>query len=185
MLLLSKRPAWIRDVYSEPFESHAKTTGPYNSKGNRYLADTLRHELTTGRIRRLLRYEDRNSMAFSVESRVPFLTIELIEFLLSLPSHYLVSSTAETKSVFRAAMRGIVPDEILDRHDKVGFETPQQKWLISQWESMESKLQDVPEDSLINFEQAKRAIEKRFDSNEMMPEMWRIINYRAWLRTFK
>ena len=181
ILALTKRPAWIRGAYLEPFESHTKSTRPYSSKGNRHLADTLRHELTSGRTRRLLRYEDRNSMAFSVESRVPFLTIELIEFLLSLPSHYLVSSTAETKSIFRSAMRGIVPNEVLDRRDKVGFETPQHLWLRDQWKSMEGRLAKVPNDSLINFEQAKKSIEEGLESNEMKPEMWRIINYRAWV----
>ena len=49
----------------------------------------------------LLRYEDRNSMAFSIESRVPFLTPQLVSFLVRLPESYLVSSEGETKSVFR------------------------------------------------------------------------------------
>jgi asparagine synthase (glutamine-hydrolysing) len=179
---LIKSPSWVRAEHFVYFESPVQSINLDNTKSNRYLADTLRYELTTTRIRRLLRYEDRNSMAFSVESRVPFLTIELVEFLLSLPSRYLVSSTAETKSVFRAAMRGIVPDEILDRRDKVGFDTPQHAWLKAQWGSIEPTLRDVPEDSLTNFEQAKRLIEKGLESDAMLPEIWRIINYRAWLR---
>lgn len=177
-----KGPHWIREECLGNLESHLSSLTPHETKINRFLAEALRHELTGGRVARLLRYEDRNSMAFSVESRVPFLTIELVEFLLSLPTRYLVAPTAETKTVFRAAMREIVPDEILDRRDKVGFDTPQESWLRDQWEVMESKLRDVPEDLLINFEQAKRSIDKGFESNEMMPEMWRIISYRAWLK---
>jgi len=123
-------------------------------------------------------------MAFSIESRVPFLTIDLVEFLLSLPTRYLVSSAAETKSVFRAAMRGIVPDDILDRRDKIGFDTPQHSWLQAQWKSIEPTLRDLTEDPLINFEQAKRVIEKGLESGDHVPEMWRIINYRAWLKNF-
>jgi len=77
----------------------------------------------------LLRYEDRNSMAFSIESRTPFLTPELARFVFSLPEEYIISPTGESKSVFRAAMRGLVPDAILDRRDKIGFATPEQDWL--------------------------------------------------------
>jgi asparagine synthase (glutamine-hydrolysing) len=77
----------------------------------------------------LLRYEDRNSMAFSIESRVPFLTPRIAEFLFSLPEAYLIDGDGTSKHVFRAAMRGIVPDAILDRRDKIGFATPELRWL--------------------------------------------------------
>lgn len=77
----------------------------------------------------LLRYEDRNSMAHSIESRVPFLTVEMAEFTLGLPPQYLVDQSGHTKSVFRAAMRGLVPDAILDRTDKIGFVSTEQRWL--------------------------------------------------------
>ncbi len=77
----------------------------------------------------LLRHADRNSMRVSVESRVPFLTTELADFLLALPEEYLLAPDGETKRVFRAAMRGIVPDAILDRRDKIGFATPEKLWL--------------------------------------------------------
>jgi asparagine synthase (glutamine-hydrolysing) len=77
----------------------------------------------------LLRYEDRNSMAFSVESRVPFLTPELVSFIHSLPERYIIASDGTSKAVFRRAMRGIVPDEILKRRDKLGFAVPERHWL--------------------------------------------------------
>jgi asparagine synthase (glutamine-hydrolysing) len=70
-------------------------------------------------------------MRFSVESRVPFLTTQLAEFLLTLPENYLISPQGETKHIFRAAMRGIVPDAILGRRDKIGFATPESDWLSS------------------------------------------------------
>jgi asparagine synthase (glutamine-hydrolysing) len=77
----------------------------------------------------LLRYEDRNSMAFSVESRVPFLTPDLVCFLQGLPEEYIIAPDGTSKAVFRKAMRGIVPDVILDRRDKLGFVTPEDSWL--------------------------------------------------------
>jgi asparagine synthase (glutamine-hydrolysing) len=90
------------------------------------LAYSLEHGLPP-----LLRYEDRNSMAHSIESRVPFLTPQLAGFLFSLPEEYIISRDGVSKSVFRAAMRGIGPDAILDRRDKVGFQTPEQRWLAT------------------------------------------------------
>lgn len=77
----------------------------------------------------LLRYEDRNSMAHSIEGRVPFLTPALAQFVFSLPEEYLIDDHGTSKSLLRAALRGIVPDAILNRKDKIGFETPEAQWL--------------------------------------------------------
>lgn len=70
-------------------------------------------------------------MAFSIESRVPFLTPALATFLMSLPEDFLIAPDGTSKAVFRAAMRGIVPGEILDRRDKIGFATAEGTWLTS------------------------------------------------------
>src|SRR4029077_3784141 len=75
----------------------------------------------------LLRYADRNSMAHSREVRLPFLDRRVAEFALSLPAEFLYRDGL-TKSVLRNAVRGIVPDAVLDRRDKVGFEPPQNSW---------------------------------------------------------
>jgi asparagine synthase (glutamine-hydrolysing) len=89
----------------------------------------LKQTVAVTSLPQLLRYEDRNSMASSIESRLPFLTPDLAEFLLRLPEDYILGRDGTTKSVFRHAMRGIVPDAILDRRDKIGFATPEQRWL--------------------------------------------------------
>ncbi len=70
-------------------------------------------------------------MRFSVESRVPFLTIPFAKLALSMPEEYLISNYGQTKNIFREAMQGIVPDEILYRKDKIGFSTPEDRWLSS------------------------------------------------------
>jgi asparagine synthase (glutamine-hydrolysing) len=79
---------------------------------------------------RLLKWEDRNSMAFSVESRVPFLDYRLVELLLSIPPE-MNMRRGWTKYLFRKAMNGKLPDAICWRKDKKGFETPQSKWMKS------------------------------------------------------
>jgi asparagine synthase (glutamine-hydrolysing) len=96
---------------------------PEWTRGRRVMA-TLRHNMSGGELSKLLRHSDRNSMRWSVECRTPFLTTGLADFLLSLPEEYLISLDGQTKRIFRAAMRGIVPDAILDRRDKIGFASP-------------------------------------------------------------
>ena len=79
------------------------------------------------KMRELLRYEDKSAMAFSIETRLPFLDHRLVDHAMSLPEGYRMSK-GTTKRVFRDAMRGTVPDEILDDHRKIGFETPESEW---------------------------------------------------------
>jgi len=95
------------------------------------LKDRLVDALQTSVLPALLRYEDRNAMAFSIENRVPFLTTGIAQFALSLPDEYLIDRAGRTKAILRAAMRGIVPDPILDRSDKIAFATPEGAWLQS------------------------------------------------------
>jgi asparagine synthase (glutamine-hydrolysing) len=71
----------------------------------------------------LLHTEDINSMAFSIESRVPFLDHRLVQLCFSMPNDHKIGG-GETKRVLRSAMRGLVPDPVLDRKDKTGFITP-------------------------------------------------------------
>jgi asparagine synthase (glutamine-hydrolysing) len=76
----------------------------------------------------LLRFDDRNSMAHSIESRVPFLDYRLIEFCFALPPEQKIRAGA-TKHILRQAMQGVIPEDVQTRHDKIGFSTPQDIWL--------------------------------------------------------
>jgi asparagine synthase (glutamine-hydrolysing) len=75
----------------------------------------------------LCRYADRDSMAHSVEVRLPFLDRRVADFALSL-SPRLVFDDGVTKRLLRDTLRGLVPDMILDRREKVGYETPEEAW---------------------------------------------------------
>lgn len=76
----------------------------------------------------LLRYADRNSMAFSRELRLPFLEHELVEFCISLPDHFKISN-GWTKRLLRDTYAKLLPEDICWRKDKVGFEAPQSVWM--------------------------------------------------------
>jgi asparagine synthase (glutamine-hydrolysing) len=76
----------------------------------------------------LLRYADRNSMAHGVEIRLPFLDHSLVEFVFSLPSHFKIRE-GWTKWLLRQSMEDLLPEEIVYRRDKTGFEPPQRVWM--------------------------------------------------------
>ncbi len=76
----------------------------------------------------LLRYDDRNAAAASIENRVPFLDHRLVEYVNRIPSVYKICN-GWNKWLLRLAMRGMLPDEIVWRREKNGFATPQKTWL--------------------------------------------------------
>jgi asparagine synthase (glutamine-hydrolysing) len=150
----------------------------------RKLSDKLRNVLTGNGLVSLLRHGDRNSMKWSIESRVPFLTIEMAEFVLSLPESYLLSNNGETKYIFREAMRGIVPDKILDRKDKIGFGTPELEWLIINKEKIFELIKNSNEFHLINKEKSMLEIENIISGKKTFSSSaWRLINYFLWSST--
>jgi asparagine synthase (glutamine-hydrolysing) len=80
------------------------------------------------KLEHLLKWEDRNSMCFSLEARVPFLDYRLVEKSLSLPSENIMRN-GMTKHILREATKGLVPEKIRMRKDKIGFGTPEDDWL--------------------------------------------------------
>jgi asparagine synthase (glutamine-hydrolysing) len=113
---------------------------------------------------------------------VPFLTTDLAQFLFSLPEDYLISRQGETKSVFKAAMRGIVPDVILDRRDKIGFATPEQNWLVQIAPQARKWLEESEPLPWLN----KPEMLKEFDAIiagrvSFSWQAWRFINFSRWM----
>ncbi len=92
------------------------------------LNDILHFNTAEMGLEELLRFADRNSMAHGREVRLPFLNHELVEFIFSLPSK-LKMHDGWTKFLLRKAMDKKLPDEIVWRKDKVGFEPPQKQWM--------------------------------------------------------
>lgn len=135
----------------------------------------------------LLHWEDRNSMAHSIEARVPFLDHRLVEFNLALGnSHKIVQG--DTKRVLRSAMLGILPEAVRNRRDKLGFATPEEAWFRGPLrglvlESIETTLSVFP--NLLNkngvYELSGRILDGR---QKFDPVLWRIVNLGIWGRRF-
>lgn len=88
----------------------------------------LLYQLTGSGLNNLLRYSDKNSMAFSREVRLPFLSHELVDYSLDLPVNGLITK-CWTKYILRKAMEASLPANIVWRKDKIGYEPPQKRWL--------------------------------------------------------
>ncbi len=93
-----------------------------------WLNNVLYWELTRTRLPALLRYEDRLSMAFSIESRVPFLDHRLVELAFALPDSAKLHA-GWSKYALRRALSGVLPENVVWRRDKKGFPTPVGNWL--------------------------------------------------------
>ena len=91
-----------------------------------------------------LRIEDRNSMANSLESRLPFLDHRLAEFAFSLPTS-LFMQDGTNKFLFREAMSGILPDSVRQRKEKYGFPTPEVSWIYDRFRGEITDLLESPE----------------------------------------
>ena len=92
------------------------------------LWDQLAFDSTVRQLPSLLRYEDRSSMAFGIETRLPFLDYRLVEFAFALPDPERLDGVV-TKAIARRALGDRVPASVLERRDKMGFETPTDLWL--------------------------------------------------------
>jgi asparagine synthase (glutamine-hydrolysing) len=156
--------------------------GKQRAPGNRFLAQKLAGEQSTGRLMRLLRYSDRNAMAWSIENRVPFLSPELVKFCLQLPESFLISPMGETKHIFRHAMRGIVPNEVLSRPDKLGFEIPKRPWLKALVQDKGSWLPELLELPFVHPKELLQLISD-VETNDHLngSVLWPWINLSYWI----
>lgn len=135
----------------------------------------------------LLRYEDRNSMAHSIEARVPFLDHRLVEFNLRLGNSHKITG-GDTKRVLRTAMKGILPEDVRTRRDKLGFATPEQRWFRGPLRSLvEAGVQDTLSryPGLLVNDATERLTREMLDGHRPLDfTLWRIINLGMWGRQF-
>lgn len=128
---------------------------------------------------------DRSSMAFSIESRAPFLDYRVVELLYNCPSEYkLILST--TKRILRDAMKGILPEKIRNRSRKIGFATPEEKWMLDNKEYFISKLEDIctRRKKFISPEIHQMLLDIINGKASYKPFLWRIIIFDQWLEIF-
>jgi len=143
------------------------------------------HQLTfVNNLPALLRYEDRNSMAFSVESRVPFLDHRLAEFVFRLPAEFKIRN-GYTKRVMRDALAGEIPDKIRWRARKMGFATPEREWQNGPLLPIIRKaLADERLRGFVDQGKAEEHLERILKKGRLSFTPWRWANLSLWLRQY-
>jgi asparagine synthase (glutamine-hydrolysing) len=124
-----KRRVFVDLPHGITKEFHKQYQGkdlPFNDPND--LKAILKYELTNDGLEKLLKFADRNSMAHSVEVRLPFLNHELVEFVMSLKSELFLYQ-GWSKAILREGVKDILPAEVVRRKDKIGFEAPQGQWI--------------------------------------------------------
>ena len=183
--ICQKKPKPFTNLLNKDFAneySNEKLSVNYNNLKLRLLDDIFEQSLPS-----LLRYEDKNTMRFSLEGRVPFIDKELLKYLFSLDDDAIIHE-GWNKRILRDSMKGLLPEKIRARRNKIGFTTPQSEWFNSIHKDLEQILTSD-----------KFAHRKYFDQMEVMREFkldeknkssfssmafWRIINLELWLQEF-
>jgi asparagine synthase (glutamine-hydrolysing) len=138
-------------------------------------------------LQRYLHWEDRNSMAHSVESRVPFLDYRLVEFARQLPLEYHLDINIP-KKILVNSLSDILPEKIKNRRDKIGYISPEEIWVKSESKSKFLDLLNQNKDyidSIFDFEKVLAYFEKI--QNGEIPfsyDYWRIIHFGLWVKIF-
>jgi asparagine synthase (glutamine-hydrolysing) len=165
-------------------QGNSITSGLYASKSlHEALMDHFEYKLEHS-----LKWEDRNSMWFSLETRVPFLDYRLVERTMSLPPEKIIKD-GMTKHILREAMIGTLPEKIRNRRDKIGFETPEAEWFrIPEFEKYIFEL--INSSSFIGrglYDQKKviflyeKHLKRKIDISK---EIWKWIHLENWFREF-
>ncbi|MBS1764581.1 MAG: asparagine synthase (glutamine-hydrolyzing) [Bacteroidetes bacterium] len=143
----------------------------------------LYHLMFTTSLPTLLQYEDRNSMAFSVESRVPFLDHRLVEFAFKLRNEDKANGIY-TKWVMRQALQEVMPEAIVKRKDKKGFVTPGEvKWLRGALSQLTDA--DFSKLDFLNNKKIKTLMDEyRKGNNQHAVLIWRLCTLAYWQKNF-
>ncbi|QQG44850.1 MAG: asparagine synthase (glutamine-hydrolyzing) [Candidatus Roizmanbacteria bacterium] len=134
----------------------------------------------------LLRYEDKNSMRFSIEGRVPFLDFNLLKYIFSLDDKAIIDG-GWNKNILRGAVKDLLPEIITKRRNKIGFTTPEQEWFLKMKNRIYSLFMSESFAKRPYFNQPEilkkfqKFIEGKTDDTMVF---WRILNLEMWLRIF-
>lgn len=186
---------FLKSMYNVLF-SHTDITGFFRKKTslkkgyylNNFsgLHQRMQYDLTHT-IQKVLKYEDRNSMAFGIEARLPFLDYRLVEYVFSINENYKIRN-GWTKYILRQSLKNILPEKIRLRKSKMGFPVPDLKWLQKNKKNIQklfhsSRFMNRPyfnAEKIINIFNNLSSI-----SNPYLPGyFWRIINTELWLQIF-
>jgi asparagine synthase (glutamine-hydrolysing) len=174
---------WVRvggDLVMPEFRSLASDPlGPVRRSYRDHCIAALKESLP-----QLLRYEDRSSMAFSIESRVPFLDHPFVEFVISLPTE-MKFRLGWSKYVQRLAAEGRIPQEIVWRRDKLGFVTPQAGWQRAASFRLREAITQSGIPAFLDSTRIERLVTDEPTSPAARSEFWQTMFLLRWMHVFR
>ncbi|MDO9000955.1 MAG: asparagine synthase (glutamine-hydrolyzing) [Bacteroidota bacterium] len=176
---------YLDSAFNKQYSGHSEVAG--NIYGSSSLKEALIDHFEY-KMEHHLKWGDFNSMWHSIESRMPFLDHRLVEKTISLSSDQIIHN-GNTKFILREAMRGILPDRITDRIDKVGFATPEGEWFREK--KFRAFIEDILNSSsfanrgIINIEKANALFKKHLSREvDISKEIWKWVHLELWFREF-
>ena len=166
-------PQLLANIRDDPYESFDLS-----------LREALLHSMFEDPMPLYLRIEDRNSMAWSVESRVPFLDYRLVELALAADCRT-VLHPPYNKYLLREGMKGRIPESVRMRVDKMGFPTPARKWLSGELfdpvcDYLNSRA--LVESGILDTSQIRQDIDRfRRGEVDFSAELFRLAQFAIWL----
>jgi len=183
------RTAALPGMNADWFRQHGLDLSTTRHAGGYHSLHELLKQNVLETLPSLLRFEDRNAMAFSVENRVPFLTTKLLDFVFSLPEEEIISGEGQCKAVFLRAMQGVVPSEILERRDKIGFATPISKLNRELEPWLREVLKEAGDIPALNASNLKRQVSltlsDRAVNTDSQRMIWRWLSLITWARELR
>jgi len=156
-----------------------------------YASDSLENALLDHfeyKLEHLLKWEDRNSMRFSSEARVPFLDYRLVEKSLATAANQKIRN-GTTKFILKEAMKDIIPEKIRKRNDKVGFGTPQNDWFRKpEWQRIINDVlnsKSFSERKIVEVDAARKLFQRHLNGEvNVAKEIWKWIHLELWFREY-
>ena len=145
----------------------------------RDVTDLQTFEISTLQLPHLLRYEDRNSMRHSIETRLPFLDFRVVEAAIAMPADYKIHA-GWTKHVLRKSIEDVLPSSVVWRKNKLGFEAPENTWLSAYEEEMKGEI--GRSQILAEIADVPRILEEF--RRLSLKERWAYFNLAAWERIY-
>jgi asparagine synthase (glutamine-hydrolysing) len=177
---------YFKDIrYLKPaFWKEYKTRMAYHEGFSSSLNGLLAKEMYNFRLKAYLKCEDRSSMWHSVESRTPFSDDkELIEYVFSLPPNMKIRNGVN-KYILRESLKGLVPEKIRERKDKIGFVAPNKRWISE----IKDQLKDIfkAQDEYLNVPLLMKEYDDFFNSPSRPDNnrVFRFISFAKWREVF-
>lgn len=167
------------------YQNYPQYQGYFHDELDRRLRWELLYEVTPT----MVKSDDRNTMAHSIESRCPFLDYRLMDFCFALPHHFKIRDGVG-KWLLRESMKGILPEKVRTRTDKVGLIAPADLWFRIQNRKDITKLLESHHlcelgDGMLRVDEVKRLFLEHLsgDKNHQM-FFWQLLNLNSWFEQY-